>query len=70
MSKITQSKAARCIMKGKKVLDIKPTAPRKEIKCDSCGRKYLVSVGQIKKCYHGSAYETSRRKQTYHEENI
>ena len=67
MSKITQSKALRCIVKGKKVIGIKHSTPRKEITC-TCGLKYLVSVGQIKKCWHNKIGLKSRRK-LFHDKN-
>lgn len=40
---------------------------RKEIKCH-CGRTYIVSVGQIRKCWHGqenSRYSARRKRDKY-----
>lgn len=45
---------------------------RKEINCQ-CGRTYLVSVGQIRKCWHGQEngrYSARRKRDKYPNENF
>lgn len=67
MTKITTTKLERAIWRRKfkfdrKILGFKEAIPKHEVKCDSCGRTKLMSVGQIQKCFHRQ-FAKSRRKQ-------